>query len=246
MRRCRVSAPKIGGSFPKARLISKKIFPIQTIFLGAGDDWCDWRIAATKTKQGGGGGAQMWGGGKSWLLLSAEKNLLIVIISWNKADYYPQLMPLRSADFVSMLCKDRAEILTSTPHRVWNMVHQWEKTSIEANQSPPWGSRISPLPIAGTFGLINYYGIFLISFITGWCLIILANEGTCVADDFLVFEGNFSVFSIVLWANSWSSWVIWRFLDFDQIGSIGIFYSSSTAQTFFRGENVPLKKIFEG
>ena len=97
------------------------------------------------------------------------------------------------------------------------MVHQWDKTSIEANQSPPWGFRISPPPIAGTFGLINYYGIFLISFITGWCLIILANEGTCVANDFLVFEGRLFCVSIVL------SWIIWRFLDFDRIGAIGVF-----------------------
>jgi len=104
------------------------------------------------------------------------------------------------------------------------MVHQWDKTSIEANQSPPWGSRISPLPIAGTFGLINYYGIFLISFITGWCLIILANEGTCVADDFLVFEGShFCVFNCAL-GNFRSLWIIWHFLDFDQIGAIGVFY----------------------
>ena len=103
------------------------------------------------------------------------------------------------------------------------MVHQWNKTSIEANQSPPWGFRISPPPIAGTFGLINYYGIFLISFITGWCLIILANEGTCVADDFLVFEGNpFLCFNSALGKSL--SWIIWRFLDFDQIGAIGKFY----------------------
>ena len=51
---------------------------------GAGDDWGDWQVAATKTK--GEGGAQ-WGEEESpdyypqlkkcWLLLSAEKSWLL-------------------------------------------------------------------------------------------------------------------------------------------------------------------------
>merc|ERR1712032_1361809 len=106
----------------------------------------------------------------------------------------------RSADFVSMLCKDRAErfnINTSQGLKYGppNMVHQWDKTSIEANQSPSWGFRISPPPNAGTF----------------------------VADDFLVFEGNPSLcFNSALGRSP--SWIIWRFLDLDQIGAIGKFY----------------------
>ena len=127
------------------------------------------------------------------------------------------------------------------------MVHQWDKTSIEANQSPPWGFRISPPPIAGTFGLINYYGIFLISFITGWCLIILANEGTCVADDFLVLEGSLFCVSIVLWANPYHG-LFGVFLILTKLERLANFidFNIFNGTNFFRGEYVPLKSIFEG
>jgi len=103
------------------------------------------------------------------------------------------------------------------------MVHQWDKTSIEANQSPPWGFRISAPPIAGTFGLINYYGIFLISFITGWCLIFWQMKALVLLMIFLCLKATLlCVFNSALGKSL--SWIIWRFLDFDQIGAIGKFY----------------------
>ena len=91
VRRCRVSAPKIGGSFPE--VISSKGGLQSKHFLQE----LEMTEATGKSlpPRPRGRRSPMWGGGKSWLLLSAEKN----------ADHYCQLKQswlLSSADAVEI------------------------------------------------------------------------------------------------------------------------------------------------
>ena len=150
----------------------------------------------------------MGGGGKSWLLNSAEK-MLIIILSWCRWD---RLILYRCCvKIVQRFNINTTKVRPKGPQYVVSGIRLVSKQI-----KVLLGFCKLPSPIAGTVGLINYYGIFwLVSSQDGVWLFWQIRHLCC--QWFLVFEGRLFCVSIVL------SWIIWRFLDFDQIGAIGVF-----------------------
>ena len=94
----------------------------------------------------------MGGGGKSWLLNSAEK-MLIIILSWCRWD---RLILYRCCvKIVQRFNINTTKVCQQGPHYVVLGIRLVSK-QIKALL----GFYIMPSPIAGTVGLINYYGIF--------------------------------------------------------------------------------------
>ena len=94
----------------------------------------------------------MGGGGKSWLLNSAEK-MLIIILSWCRWD---RLILYRCC----VKIVQRFNINTSSLSTGSTICGPWDKRLVSKQIKVLLGFCKLPSPIAGTVGLINYYGIF--------------------------------------------------------------------------------------